>query len=167
MAEKRTGALHYYHNLVRDKGTWRKTRRTLSNELARTKGRRPQREFESEDELRSDLHRILANKILAAEIYPDRNPPQIIVAESEVELHSDMRAKLKTTPRERRFSGEVVILGPATFFSLDAVDLSSDDLTAPTETPLDQVTDFLLSEGYIPVDANFELIPLHIDVATA
>ena len=92
----------------------------------------------------------------ASELFADENPQKLLVAESELDTHDDLREK--NTSTAPRISGDLIKLKnlPFQFFQLDCVMGTSTAL--PTNRKLGEVSEWLLSQGIIPLDANFMFI---------
>lgn len=98
------------------------------------------------------------DKVYASEIFPDRNPPEIVIAESMTENHDDIRDRNPST--EPRLSGEVIHARHLKFFMLDALFVSENIISTPTKSTAGEIAKILLDKNFIPVDANFDFIPL-------
>ena len=92
----------------------------------------------------------------ASELFADENPQRLLVAESELDTHDDLREK--NTSTAPRISGDLIKLKilPFQFFQLDCVMGTLTDL--PTNRKLGEVSDWLLSQEIIPLDADFMFI---------
>jgi len=130
----------------------------LLAEVLATRGKRLS--VSSDEELYANLtKRELASKIYSAELFPDREEPKIIKAESEFITHDQLRESHPSS--ETRLSGEVVFTGfedEMKFFMFDA--FTRGGVRSQGKATINDVVEYLLGEGYIPVDALFEAIPI-------
>lgn len=95
--------------------------------------------------------------VFAAEIFPDRNPPAIVISDNEADIHDELRAKYPSN--EPRISAEVIhAIADTQFIRLDPISLRSNLVDVPTKAPLEKIVRLISENGYIPVDANFEII---------
>lgn len=112
----------------------------------------------SEDDICKMIEKLDAlESMYAAEIFPDRNPPEIVKADSMADTHEDFRKQHNSL--EYRLSGDIMVMGATTFFMLDGICLRDNIIQTPTEATLGDVVDILLDMGCIPVDALFNIIP--------
>lgn len=101
--------------------------------------------------------RIFVEKMFAAEIFPDRNPPEIVSAKTELETHEDLRKD--TSSKEPRISGEIVYMKDLKFFMLDSFSVEHGSFFVMTKTTPQKVVELLLERNFIPVDSSFNAIP--------
>ena len=101
-------------------------------------------------------NRIIVDKVLAAELFPLDDKPSIVIAETELETHEDIRER--NVSSEKRLSGEVVTVGEYNYFMVDAFLRTEGPTSLSSELSINEVADMLLEKGYIPVNANFEII---------
>jgi hypothetical protein len=103
--------------------------------------------------------------VRAAELFPDEPNPRFFVAWSVSDDHTDVR-KLETTidpslDRKVRISGEVIVLKDETkFFLCDPIQLKTGATELSTGKNYLEVSNILLDRGYIPVDAEFRILPI-------
>lgn len=101
----------------------------------------------------------IIKSVFAAEVYPDRNPPEIIISGDELDIHDDLHAKYPSG--DTRISGKVVIETTGlSYFMLDPISLAYNITRVPTTASCTEVANLLLQNGYIPVDSEFEIIPV-------
>ena len=83
-------------------------------------------------------------------------PPKLLVAESELDTHKELREKYPSTAP--RLSGDLIRLKefPFAFFTMDAVIEEFRQL--PTKAQVPQVVEWLLSQNIVPLDARMNLI---------
>jgi len=95
--------------------------------------------------------------LLAAELFSDENPPRFVIAESEDEIHEDLRGKFPS--ESPRLSGEIIEIKnqQSRFFTIDAIMMGTAE-RLPTETQLEEVVEYLLSQNIIPLDAEMNLV---------
>ena len=98
----------------------------------------------------------LIENCFAAELFADESPPRLLVAESIFDTHKELRTNNPSTAP--RLSGDLIKLKmfPFKFFQLDAV--LGDTHALPTNIKLEQVSNWLLSQDIIPLDARMEII---------
>lgn len=97
--------------------------------------------------------------LLAAELYPDRETPELIVGRDESETHEAIRARGPAT--EARVSAEqfkLKNLDHIEFLSLDPVILEIGVTTLPTETQLPKVAEWLYDQNIVPVDSEYRIM---------
>lgn len=96
----------------------------------------------------------------AAELFPDRTTPELLLALTELEDHNDIRERHKSTHpfNEPRISGNIVNVQGLLLFTIDSVVVGIGDLTLPTKKNINEVIEILLNLGYIPVDPIFHLV---------
>lgn len=103
--------------------------------------------------------RIYTTALLAAEFFPDEKPPRLVIAESEDELHEDLRERF---PSEgRRISGEIIRATNKEnfqFFSMDPIVIKIKSMYLPTKADLKEVSEYLLSQNIAPLDAEMRII---------
>jgi hypothetical protein len=97
--------------------------------------------------------------LLSAEFFPDEKPPRLVIAESEDELHEDLRERFPS--KNKRISGEIIKITNQEnfqFFSMDPVDIALGSTNLPTEADLKEVLEYLLSQNIVPLDAEMRII---------
>jgi len=96
----------------------------------------------------------------AAELFPDRTMPELLIALTDLEDHDDIRERHKKTHpfNEPRISGNIVSVQGLLLFTIDSVIVGIGELTLPTKKNINEVIEILLNLGYIPVDPIFNLI---------
>jgi hypothetical protein len=103
--------------------------------------------------------------ILAAELFPDEAPnPQFFAARWVGGVHDDVRTRVEEEfpdlARKPRISGELIILKDKTkFFMCDPISLCNGITQLPTMKNYIEVAEILLAKGFIPTDAEFNIIP--------
>jgi hypothetical protein len=102
----------------------------------------------------------LVTSTTAAELFPDRTPPELLIALTELEDHDDIRKRHKLTHpfSEPRILGNIVSVQGLLLFTIDSVIVGIGKLTLPTKKNINEVIEILLNLGYIPVDPIFHLI---------
>ena len=157
-----------YINLTRSEA-WRIQRSQILNELKVIRPIRntafvnPRRAYvEINKELETSTN---VKKVLVAEIFPDETTPLIFTAWNVSDDHDVVRDLVINTHPDlsgkTRISGEVVILKDASrFFLCDPIMLSTNDTRLPTQKNYLEVAEILLDQGYIPVDAEFNILPI-------
>jgi len=83
-------------------------------------------------------------------------PPKLLVANSIMETHQELRERHPSTAP--RLSGDLIKLKqfPFVFFTMDAVTKNVRKL--PTKAQLPQVVEWFLSQNILPVDAEMHLV---------
>ena len=103
-------------------------------------------------------------ELIAAELFPDRNPPEMLIAESESETHDDLRKRHKEAypDTEPRISGDIVTeLGGKKFFKMDGIMVSVGATTFfGVKSELEDVVEILLDMGLVPIDAECKMVKL-------
>lgn len=94
--------------------------------------------------------------MFAAEFFPDSAPPKLLVADSIMETHQELRERHPSTAP--RLSGDLIKLKqfPFVFFTMDAVTKNVRKL--PTKAQLPQVVEWFLSQNILPIDAEMHLV---------
>ena len=94
--------------------------------------------------------------MFAAELFPDSTPPRLLVADSMLETHEELREKHPSTAP--RLSGDLIRLKqfPFAFFTMDAITKNVRQL--PTKAQVPQVVEWLLSQNIVPLDAEMNLV---------
>jgi hypothetical protein len=125
-------------------------------EMMLLKGARLERSKGKESQVKRRQH---IDLLLAAEFFPDENPPKLVVAESEDELHADLRERFPS--RASRLSGEILEIRnqQSRFFTIDAISMGLTE-TLSTEATLGEVVEQLLSKDIVPLDAQLNLVLL-------
>lgn len=102
----------------------------------------------------------LISSIYAAELFPDRTIPELLIALDELEDHDDLRKRYQLThpQSEPRISGNIVDVQGLQLFTIDPVVVEIGIFTLPTKKGLPEVIEILLDMGYIPVDPAYRLI---------
>lgn len=103
------------------------------------------------------------SSLLAAELYPDRKTPELIVGRDESETHETIRARRPSS--EPHLSAEqftLTNLGHIKFLSLDVVILDIGVTELPTEKQLPKVARWLYDQNIVPVDSEYRIIPERI-----
>lgn len=112
---------------------------------------------------RMPVGRKIVSSVMAAELFPDRNPPEMLIAESELETHDDLRNKYgRTHPEtEPRISGDIFTeQSGKNFFRMDGIMLSIGATTFfGMRSDLNDVIEILLSKGLVPTDAEYKIVP--------
>jgi hypothetical protein len=107
--------------------------------------------------------RKIVSSVLAAEFFPDSNPPKMVVAESELETHDDLRERYKEAhpDTEPRISGDIVTeKGGRKFFKMDRVMVSVGATTLfGMRSKLGDAVEILLGMGLVPIDAECNIVP--------
>lgn len=155
---------NYYSNLLAQqkeiRSGWQLVQTMYRSEVLQSRGARLA--YKSEEDLHYRLKgREVVSKTLAAELFLDRVPPEIIIAKSELELHDHLRER--NPSQEPRLSGEIVYSvdnGPK-FFLLDKFMINGIGGRDPAMlAEAGKAAEFLLEQGYVPVDAEFIILPL-------
>ncbi len=154
------GVRDFHAGLLRDESdefsAWNILKEQLLMEVYRTRGVR----LTSKDEAQFKKmmsKRTFVTQVRASELFPDRNPPEIIKARSEVEVHNDLRARFPS--QEPRLSGEIVESEVGNFFLFDTFFVKLGKPIVPTQASFAEIISFVLDQGLIPVDAGFNIIP--------
>lgn len=102
--------------------------------------------------------RQFANSVLAAEFFPDRWPPELVIAGSEQKTHDDLRAKFPST--DSRLSGEIIRIGnqPFSLFLMDSVSRRNNLSFPLIKRPPTEIIAWLYSQNYVPLTALAEII---------
>jgi len=103
--------------------------------------------------------RYWVSRLLAAELYPDGETPVLEVARDESETYEAIRARRPSSGSH--LSAEQYTLRNferIRFLSLDCVVLSVGLTELPTESQLPEVTEWLLGQNIVLVDAEYRMI---------
>jgi hypothetical protein len=100
--------------------------------------------------------------ISAAILYPDMENPKLVEAHNMCDNHSDVRKIYLDLDNESMIFGERVILKNEVcpLFVCDSIMLSKNAIELPTRRNYIEVANILLDLGYIPVDAEFSILPI-------
>lgn len=98
----------------------------------------------------------VTESMLAAELFADSTPPKLLVANSVLETHEELRERNPSSAP--RLSGDLIKLKkfPFHFFTMDAVSKSGGKL--PTKSQLPQVVKWLLGQNIVPLDAEMHIV---------
>jgi hypothetical protein len=140
---------------------WQLSRKTIKDEISDTRGARTH-----EDSIileNAQKKRVNITSLYAAELFPDSDPPQLVIAEKESETHEDLREKNPSSAP--RISGELFRLkGDLTcrFFQMDSINLSRHLINVLSERKLPEIIDWLFNQNIVPVDAENYIISQEI-----
>jgi len=104
--------------------------------------------------------RQMVGSVLAAELFPDSDPPRLIIAETEAETHKTLREKLPSL--EPRISGEIfqLINLDLKFFMIDRLFLRKriGSNFPYIKSKLPESVDWLLNQNIVPVDSICDVV---------
>lgn len=150
-----------YQRFLRDEASfdsgWSIFKNVLHRDTVLSRGARLTSKNESQLSLRLK-NRELVEKVLAAELFPNRTPMEIVVANSPLENHDALREK---SPKgEPRLSGEIVSWGKTNFFVIDGFSVKDNSYFLDhVSKSANDILNFLLDHELVPVDAFFNIVP--------
>ncbi len=97
-------------------------------------------------------------RLLAAGLVVDNGSLKIVTTDSEADDHEQLWKKQSTT--DKRVSGKIIEdKSGLNFFLLDPISLEHELTRFSIETDLKKVAEYLIQQGFIPVDSHFQIIP--------